>query len=39
MNPLLVLKCKGSYDSFQFEDRQVQLDSGGSPVKVGRSQG
>ena len=71
MNPVLVLKCKGSYDSFKFEDRQVrvsaefelelvfikryffrhlkfyivyillqvQLDSGGSPVKVGRSQG
>ena len=39
MNPILVLKCKGSYDSFKFEDRQVQLDSGGAPVKVGRSQG
>ena len=37
--PILVLKCKGSYDSFKFEDRQVQLDPSGAPVKVGRSQG
>ena len=39
MHPTIVLKCKDDFDAYKFEDRVVQLDINGTPVKVGRSQG